>query len=550
MSFFFSRIFTHVQCRLAFLLLFAIASFAHAYDGECGSMTLLENIIKERKRLGYTYARVQITNNNAKCSAQDYYDSVYTIETSHFQVMYVLTGPHATTKAFADSTASSMEAAWNLYVNTLNMRTPQGFKTSYHYKKKVKDGLYPIEIVDIGQVDGYACNSCYGLTLPPLDNSTSSQIFMDNDFFYGASTNPKRDTIFANGDTCLYSKGYIPLQNKAHNYSYSDKWEKGIRLTSFHELYHAVQLRYLNMSASTFWFEASASGFEEITNPDVDDYFAYLPAFFNSIGEPISDNFRNYGAATLFIYLYQKVSNKIDKSIWENFSKNPQKPFEDQLETSLASLKLDADSVFHDYAVRLSFSGSQNKLINKKDLINEDQSEWPNVKVISKDTIKPDLKSLAFNYFRPRNESVEPDLTNFIGKATVIAFRDGKATIHRIQNNKTLQNLAYALSASDSTTWIFSRLGKSESIPIVNNTADPHAFPVPWRQGPLCFAPLPKDKDFIEIRNRRGDLVSQEKYAGTTYCLQEDKVKSMMAPGVYHFRVGNKGKTTKFIIVH
>jgi hypothetical protein len=98
--------------------------------------------------------------------------------------------------------------------------------------------------------------------------------------------------------------------------------------------------------------------------------------------------------------------------------------------------------------------------------------------------------------------------------------------------------------------WIFSRFGKSESIPITNNTAAPHAFPVPWREGSLCFAPLPRDKKFIEIRNRRGDLVSQEKYDGTSFCLQEDQVKSMMAPGIYRFRVGNKGKTTSFMVIY
>ena len=101
-----------------------------------------------------------------------------------------------------------------------------------------------------------------------------------------------------------------------------------------------------------------------------------------------------------------------------------------------------------------------------------------------------------------------------------------------------------------STLWIFSRLGDSEAIPLVNKDAAPHAYPVPWRQGPLCFAPLPHDKKFIEIRTRRGDLVSQEKYLSNKYCLSEDKVKSMMAPGVYRFRVGNKGKTTSFMVMY
>ena len=556
MNFVFSRIFTHVQCRLAFLLLFAIASFVHAYDGECGTMTLFENLIKERKHSGISPSyKVSISTNNEKCPAQDYYDSVYTIETPHFQVMYVLTGPHATTKAFADSTATILEEAWNFYINRLKMRTPKGPSTSIHYQQKTKEGLYPVEIIDINQIRNNitnigGCAENFGITYP-YDDKGSSIIFLENDFYSTCPNKNNQDTIFVHGDTCLYTTPTNPLRNKTHNFLYSKEWNKGIRVTIFHEFYHAIQLSYISyLINESFWFEASAAGFEEITNPEIDDYFRYLPSFFERTGKPLSNTFQNYGASTLLLYLYHKISNNIDRSIWESYSKNPSKNFEYQFESALKELRLDADSVFHDYAVRLSFSGQRSNLLNKKEWINDDQSQWTSARFNLNYSIKPNIESLAFDFYHNRQGFTEPDLTDFIGKATIIAYNNGKATTHKIQDNKTLSNLAVILASSDSTTWVFSRLGQSESIPIVNNTAAPHAFPVPWRQGPLCFAPLPHDKKFIEIRNRRGDLVSQERYEGTTYCLQEDKVKSMMAPGIYRFRVGNKGKTTSFIVVH
>ena len=200
------------------------------------------------------------------------------------------------------------------------------------------------------------------------------------------------------------------------------------------------------------------------------------------------------------------------------------------------------------FACAFSKLGYSLNTTDKKEWINDDQSQWSSAKFNVGKSIKPNIESLAFDFYHNSKGFTEPDLTDFIGKATVIAYQDGKATFHKIQDNKTLNSLAIVLASSDSTTWVFSRFGKSESIPITNNTAAPHAFP--WRNGPLCFAPLPHDKKFIEIRNRRGDLVSQEKYEGTTFCLQEDQVKSMMAPGVYRFRIGNKGKTTSFIVVH
>ena len=556
MNFVFSRIYTHVQCSLAFLLLFAIASFAHAYDGECGTMTLFENLIKERKHSGiFPSYKVSISTNNEKCPTQDYYDSVYTIETPHFQVMYVLTGPHATTKAFADSTATILEEAWNFYINRLKMRTPKGPSTSIHYQQKTKDGLYPVEIIDINQIRNNitnigGCAENFGITYPYDDNG-SSIIFLENDFYSTCPNKNNQDTIFVHGDTCLYTTPTNPLRNKTYNFLYSKEWSKGIRVTIFHEFYHAIQLSYISyLINESFWFEASAAGFEEITNPEIDDYLRYLPSFFERTGKPLSNTFQNYGASTLLLYLYHKISNNIDRSIWESYSKNPSKNFEYQFESALKELRLDADSVFHDYAVRLSFSGQRSNLLNKKEWINDDQSQWTSARFNLNYSIKPNIESLAFDFYHNRQGFTEPDLTDFIGKATIIAYNNGKATTHKIQDNKTLSNLAVILATSDSTTWVFSRLGQSESIPIVNNTAAPHAFPVPWRQGPLCFAPLPHDKKFIEIRNRRGDLVSQEKYEGTTYCLQEDKVKSMMAPGIYRFRVGNKGKTTSFIVVH
>lgn len=553
MNFVFSRIFTNIQSRFAFLLLLAIASFAHAYEGSCGTMQLFEDLIKERKHSGISPSyKVSISNKTGKCSTQDYYDSVYIIETSHFQVMYVLTGPHATTKAFADSTAAILEEAWNFYINKLKMRTPKGPRTSYHFQQKIKDDLYPVEIIDINQslISGNKCAENFGITYPFDDNGTSF-IFMENDFYSTCPNKNNQDTIFVHGDTCVYTTPTNPLRNKTYDFLYSEEWVKGLRVTIFHEFYHAIQLSYISyLINESFWFEASAAGFEEITNPDIDDYFRYLPSFFERAGKPLSETFQNYGASTLFLYLYHKISNKLDKSIWESYSKNPSKNFEYQLETALKELKLDADSVFHDYAVRLSFSGQRSSALNKKDWINDDQSQWTSAKFNVDNSTKPNIESLAFEFYHNNKGFSEPDLTDFIGKATVITYHDGKVSIHKIQNNKTLDSLAVILASSDSSTWIFSRLGQSESIPITNNTAAPHAFPVPWRHGPLCFAPLPHDKKFIEIRNRRGDLVSQEKYEGTTYCLQEDKVKSMMAPGVYRFRVGNKGKTTNFIVIY
>ena len=534
---------------------------ANAYEHECGTIKLFESLINKQKQSPYYAQTILIDKesdsvHNEKCTVEDFYDSVYTIETQHFQVLYTLIGPHATTKEFADSTAAIFEQAWNFYANKYKMRMPKGPSTSYHYRKKIKDGLYPIEIIEMNRVrnnvfNGSGCDENFAITYP-LDQEGTSQIFMENDFKITCSSRSNQDTIIVHGDTCTYPTPSYSMRNITHNFSYADEWVKGLRVTTFHEFYHAIQLRYLNMFVNrSFWFEASATGFEEITNPDVDDYFRYIPDFFSRTGQSLSDNFKNYGASTFLLYLHNNVSKDLDKSIWESYANNPNKNFEYQLTNALKPLKLDADSIFHDYAIRLSFSGDRSKDTQKKNWIYSDQPQWSNAQFLFSENIQPSLKSLAFEFYRvPQGYTPATELSDFIGKATVILYHDGKASIHPIQNAKTLDSLASTLAMSDSSTWIFSRLGESESIPITNNNAEPHAFPVPWREGSLCFAPLPHDKKVFEIRNRRGDLVVQQKYDGTSFCMQESQVKSMMAPGIYRFRVGNKGKTTSFIIIY
>lgn len=538
---------------------FAATSYTHAYESECGTMRVIESFIKEKKHSQPSSKKEPIYKQaTEKCKAEDFYDSVYTIESQHFQVMYTLTGLHATTQQFADSTIAILEEAWDFYINQHKMHPPKGINTGFHFRKVVKNDLYPVEIIELNQVrenffKGNGCNPNFAIT-QPFDVNGSSEIFMENDFYATCTRNPDRDTIFVHGDTCTYPTAKNPLYNVTHNYSYTDEWAKGLRVTIFHEFYHAIQLTYLNTSANfSFWFEASATGFEEITNPEIDDYLRYIPELFSNMGYPLSEDTSNYGASTLFLYLYLNVSKDLDRLIWESYYNNPTKDFEYQLESALKKQKLDADSIFHDYSVRLSFSGQRTETINKKFWIIEDQPKWVNAPFYYEDSIRPNLKSLAFEFYSiPQNfsGSYSTDLSDFIGKASVVIYKDGKASVYKIQSNKTLDSLTMTLATSDSSAWIFSRLGKSENIPIEYNDSAPHAFPVPWKHGPLCFAPLPRDKKFIELRTRRGDLISQEKYEGASYCLQEEQVKSKFAPGIYRFRVGNKGKTKSFMVIY
>lgn len=492
------------------------------------------------------------------CTPESFYDSVYSRKTDHFHIFYTLSGPNQTTEDFVDSVAENAELAYQIYSSQMRFRPPQGDNIAFHYQQNVENGLYPIEIIDIDQLRGTQfylagkCHGCYGLTVPADSDPHKSELFLDNDFRYTPKNNAIKDTLLVDGKKCIYDIADQELENEAHGYSYADQWDKGIRVTIFHELYHAIQLRYLDFTSHwTFWFEASASGMEEITAPDIDDYFAYLPRMFRSAGTPLDEMAEDYGAGIFLIYLYNHVDKSADKFIWESFEKNPNAPFNEQLEKLAKSKEITPDSLFHDFAARLSFSGKRSQFVDSTYWVTADEKDWPdfNYQANGKNIpIIPKLEDFSYQY----HSYGKPDFEDYVGKVSMIAYKGVQAKIYSVRTSNEADSLYIAMNlipSVDSIAWIFSRFGDSQ-IPTIVKDSSIRAYPVPWRQGDLCFTPLPHGKKFIEIRNRRGDLIIREKYEKQTHCIDEGQVKKMMAPGVYRFRIGNSGRTHDFIIIY
>ena len=110
-----------------------------------------------------------------------------------------------------------------------------------------------------------------------------------------------------------------------------------------------------------FWFEASATGMEEVGAPEVNDYVRYIPEFLDQTGTPIDQNTAIYGASLFFLYLHNRVDSLFDKSIWENFSKNPEGSFRQQYASAVEARKKNPQDVFQDFAERLAYSGKNSK---------------------------------------------------------------------------------------------------------------------------------------------------------------------------------------------
>ncbi|MCF0223400.1 MAG: hypothetical protein HUK20_03960 [Fibrobacter sp.] len=530
---------------LMLLCLFSLPAMARSV---CGTSELLQHL-KEKK----PYAMVKSTMRAGYCDDDELYDKVYSKKTEHFQIFYTLDGPHQTTEALVDSLANDAEMAWNLYVNTLGMRAPLGIDSTHQYRQKVEDGLYPIEVLDISHMRdaraliGSVCYLCYGITVPQSGNYEKTQLFIENDFKYMSSMDAQQAERVVGDTRCLYDVSNLELKNERYNYSYAKFPEKALRVTVVHELYHAVQLRYLSLDWKNFWFEASASGMEDVGAPDVDDYFEYLPRMFGNSETTLNRMNQDYGAGVLFLYLYNHVDKKFDKSIWENFSNHPSWSFQQNLDSYAKAKKLLADSLFHDFALKLSFSGDRSVFLDKKDWINEDQWAWPNYKHNADSmSVSVRLGELSYRY----TTNFLPNLSDFKGNASAVVYRNDSAKVIPIPYANSLDQVVVERNNADSVSFVFSRLIESSVLPTQQDTMPLHAYPTPWRKGNLCFTPLPQSKEFVEIRNRRGDLVTRENYLGRTLCIDEKRVKELFAPGVYMFRAGSHGKMERLMIVY
>lgn len=535
---------------MLFLLCFILSAIftpaAFAYN--CGTAKFFEHHKENLQRMNVARSYI------GECMENVFYDSVYTLKTKHFEIFYTLKGPHATKKEFVDSVGYYFEKAWDFHVNKLGMKKPLGTEETYHYQQEVDTGLYPIEIIDINllrdiewfEKDGWY-QSCFGLTIPTdARKPDQTQIFLDNDFKYTPQEATVYDSVKVDDYYCRYPVANVEMWNNTYSFAYSKKWGDGIRITAYHELYHAVQLRYLDLfNNNTFWFEASAAGIEEIAAPDVDDYLTFVSKTISSAGVPVSEFSSPYGASTLFLYLYNHYDKKFDKDIWERFSKKPHETFQYHLNESLKAKNISADSVFNDFATRLSFSGDRSPYLDSAEWIANDQAKWGNVYY---DTLPYLPNLLNFSYRFSKNKDVH--INDFSGKIAAVLYRNGKADIAHVANTGVLDSIRVLTDKYDSVAWIFSRFSEHTPFPEYVKDSTLRVYPMPWRNGKLCFTPLPLNKDFIEVRNRRGDLVFRENYTQTTHCIDESQVKSKMKPGLYRFRAGAKGKTKEFLVIY
>lgn len=165
-----------------------------------------------------------------------------------------------------------------------------------------------------------------------------------------------------------------------------------------------------------------------------------------------------------------------------------------------------------------------------------------------------DFYPTAFAFLKLTGSALPAISETFKGKASVALWdTDGESvTFIRLNDSTSLQSLSTQIVQADSAVLILSQLRNSTSTgSILNDSLPMRAYPNPWQgDSPLCFAGLPQDEHYIEVWTRSLKLAFRKSYTETSLCLEAASVRQSLAPGLYHFRAGNHGKTKPFLVIY
>ena len=527
-------------------ILFVLFFFSTTYAAECGFNKLLNfHHSPTQAHLAYQHFGHNI------CVPEALYDRVLLKSTPNFRILYTLEGPHAIPAARADSLLDSLalwlEQAHFLHTDSLGMRTPLGSETSFHYQDQRYPEKYPVEIIDIGlmrdsdELLGGPCGACYGLTMPSKNNFRRSTLLIDNDFMYHTSHSPLDTWEYTqNGQIkqCQYrpSKQEITgsLQNQEINYAV--EWIPALKVTTFHELYHACQLRYQNYEDQYhFWFEASATGVEAVAVPESEDYLQYLPGVFSQSEISILDinqPYRPYGQSVFYHSLFELLGPKFDHEIWSSLEKDPFDKIESHFDKVCDKLGVqNLANAVHFHAKSLAFSGAR----SQENPIEDWQinlHKWPEVNVQKQTSAQDHWQAFSFRYYdyTPENRSV---------------LEQHSLTVSEILGKKD-----HFLVASSGAEEV--RLN-SEPAPPKNAV-----WPNPWRpfQGvfghELCFINPDNKSKSIDIRDRSGKVIISLKRDDLNKAFSWNgrlPNQQTISPGLYLVQSSAQAKLLRFIVL-
>ena len=456
------------------------------------------------------------------------------------------------------------EAARAYYVGKLGMPGPVSSVLSVQYNVPASlPRRFPIDVVDVGTADPAYAGETYAITYPPSDLSIS----FENDFIC---------------NTTLDEAGRIHGQDIQSRlgaqviHDYANDWELGIKVTAFHEFYHAVQFTYIpRVTSYHAWYEISATGMEERKAPEVDDYLQYLPCILkNHDRVPLTStlagpctHYPMYGHSIFHQYLTRALDSTFDVKVWEQLSHNGD-ALRDGLEATFAKYGKTTTELYSEYAAETFFAGKRFAIPAPQPwstgpLFSDDTPKWPDIVLDSVDLAGDPYRTinLAAMTYGVLKVKWGAGATARILQAKVAA---GITRIHANADTSIVE----ALSETQLTLGP-PRAGFNEyylvlpnpsftdkaTIEIKDPDAEFYAFPNPASVGDgLMGFSQAKGMTFpaeVRIYSEAGKLVRSLEFADDLHALDwnlRDANGNAVKPGVYYYRLGTEALKTLVLL--
>jgi len=154
-----------------------------------------------------------------------------------------------------------------------------------------------------------------GYPKPPYDNGGGGDNLYD---IY--ITTADGNYGFTEQETHLGNEKYTSFMEIHYNFqgqAFATHGLAAMRVTVAHEFHHSIQMgNYILRWDDTYFYELTSTSMEEFVFDDVNDYYAYLPNYFNNPDKSFPNN-AGYNLAHWNIYLQKNFDYDIIKRQWE-----------------------------------------------------------------------------------------------------------------------------------------------------------------------------------------------------------------------------------------
>jgi len=268
----------------------------------------------------------------------------------------------------------------------------------------------------------------------------------------------------------------------------------GLRVTCAHEFNHAIQLGYNFRQGDTYIFELTATWIEDVLYPEVNDYFQYLPTFFNTVQNRnfTTNIFPNLYANGIFMQMLSAQYNTdIVTDIWDRIK--TEKAI-DAIDTELKIRGSSFSESLNDYGKWMYFTGE--RAIPGEFF--DDADEFPQISVLNsmsgnlKVELVTNVRSESFYYI-----SIDTILQTG-GFATVSSNENNSQILvnHFNSNNLLSESVVSGLKQPVFLDFvpqdiIFLVSNSRDSTVVVNFTFNPDSTLKPLDESKVVFGPNP-----------------------------------------------------------